>query len=95
MPIRTICAYLLAILELARATQTNHPGLLILDEPRQQNLVWKHFTEVLSRAAKAKASGQQIIIATSDSVEGVEEIQKRTGCEVISYSEKKILARLK
>jgi hypothetical protein len=92
--IRTICAYLLGLLEVARVAQTNHPGLLILDEPRQQNLVWKHFTEVLSRAATAKKYGQQIIIATSDSVEGVAEIQNRTGCEVISFTEKKILERL-
>jgi hypothetical protein len=92
--IRTICAYLLALLEVARTEKTNHPGLLILDEPRQQNLFWTDFTEVLARAATAKASGQQIIIATSDTVEGVDEIEKRTGCAVLSFSEKKILSRL-
>lgn len=93
--IRTICAYLLALLELARTMQTNHPGLLILNEPRPQNLVWKYFTEVLSRAVRANTAGQQVIIATSDTVEGVEEIQRMTGCEVISFSEKKLLARLR
>ena len=42
----------------------------------------------------AKKFGQQVIIATSDSVEDVDDIQKRTGCEVISFSDKKILERL-
>lgn len=86
--IRTICAYMLALLELARTFATNHPGLLILDEPRQQNLVWKHFTEVLMRAADVAKTGQQVIVATSDSVEGVEEVQRRTGCHCISLSGK-------
>ena len=91
--IRTVCAYQIALLEIARVAQTNHPGLLILDEPRQQNLVWKHFTEVLARAATAGKFQQQVIVATSDSVEGVDEIQKRTKCCVISFSDK-MLKRL-
>ena len=91
--IRTICAYLIGLLEVARNFSTNHPGLLILDEPRQQNMVWSHFTEVLKRAAEASKFGQQIIVATSDSVEGVNEIQRQTGCQCISMTGK-ILKRL-
>lgn len=91
--IRTICAYVIGLLEVARNFSTNHPGLLILDEPRQQNMVWSHFTEVLRRAAEASKFGQQVIVATSDSVEGVDEIQRQTGCQCISITGK-ILKRL-
>jgi hypothetical protein len=91
--IRTICAYLIGLLELARSFQTNHTGLLILDEPRQQNLVWSHFTEVLKRAADAIKVHQQVIVATSDSIEGVEEIKRQTGCHCITISGK-MLKRL-
>jgi ABC-type ATPase involved in cell division len=64
--IRVIAAYLTALLELAREFKTNHPGLLILDEPRQQNMKWGHFAKILERLAAAGRHGQQVIVATSD-----------------------------
>jgi ABC-type molybdenum transport system ATPase subunit/photorepair protein PhrA len=60
-----IWAYLVALLEVAREFETNHPGLLILDEPQQQNVNDISFDELLKRLASTKASGQQAIIALS------------------------------
>lgn len=92
--IRTICAYLLAALEISRTLESNHPGILILDEPRQQNLQWNNFSVVLAEAANAKRYGQQVIVATSDSFEDVERIRQRTGCVVVHFPGEKILTRL-
>lgn len=84
--IRTSCAFLLGLLEMSRIYDTNHPGLLILDEPRQQNVKWSDLTEVLTRAAEAKQSAQQVIVATSDSEARIEEICEKTDCQLVSFS---------
>jgi hypothetical protein len=83
--VRTICSFMLSLLEVSRSLKTNHPGLLILDEPRQQNLQWSDLTEVLTRAALSKKAGQQVIVATSDSESEVKEICRKTKCEFISF----------
>lgn len=64
--IRTIAAYLMTLLELARTFETHHPGLLIFDEPRQQSLSWRTFTQVFERAKTSAKFDQQVIIATSE-----------------------------
>lgn len=64
--IRVIWAYLNGLLELARAFDTNHPGLLIFDEPKQQSTKGLSFKELLSRVGRAKDFGQQVIFATSE-----------------------------
>jgi hypothetical protein len=83
--IRTICAFLLGILEMSREYDTNHPGVLLLDEPRQQNVKWSDLTEVLIRASEAGKFRQQVIVATSDPEARVEEICEKTGCRLISF----------
>lgn len=64
--IRTIWAYLTALLELARDETTNHLGLLIFDEPRQQAANPVHFGGFLKRAALSDLHKQQVILATSE-----------------------------
>jgi hypothetical protein len=64
--IRLVWAYVLSLLELARTADTNHPGLLILDEPRQQSTKGKSMQEFLKRASHAADSGQQVVVATSE-----------------------------
>lgn len=56
----------MALLELARGADTNHPGILIFDEPRQQETKHVSFKSLLQRAADAKKHNQQVIFATSD-----------------------------
>ena len=64
--IRSIWAYLNGLLEVARGMKTKHPGLLILDEPRQQSTSRVSFSRFLARASKAGSFDQQIIFATSE-----------------------------
>jgi hypothetical protein len=64
--IRSIWAYLNGLLEVARTMKTKHPGLLILDEPRQQSASRVSFSRFLARASKAGSFDQQIIFATSE-----------------------------
>lgn len=64
--IRLVWAYLLGLLETARAAHTNHPGLVVFDEPRQQSAGDRSLQMLLARAATAKAAGQQVLFATSE-----------------------------
>lgn len=74
--VRIIASYLTSILETARSTETNHPGMLLLDEPRQQNMQWKDFAEILRRLSSAGSFGQQVIVATSDRPEAIADLMK-------------------
>lgn len=64
--IRTIWAYQSGMLEVARETSTNHPGMLIFDEPRQQSTRDVSFVALLRRASQASEFGQQVIFFTSE-----------------------------
>jgi len=70
--IRLIWAYLTSLLELDRTYATNHLGLLIFDEPRQQAAKEVSFAELLKRAADSKRFQQQVIFATSEPLEKLE-----------------------
>jgi hypothetical protein len=67
--IRVVWAYLLGLLEVARDHQTNHLGLLILDEPRQQSALEASIEAFLNRVSHCQRYNQQVIIATSESEE--------------------------
>jgi len=64
--IRVIWSYLNGLRELATEFPTNHPGLLVFDEPRQQSAKDLSFAQLLERVANAGHSGHQIIFATSE-----------------------------
>ena len=63
--IRVVWAYLLGLMEVSAHEETNHPGLLLFDEPRQQSTKQVSFAALLRRAA-ADAAGRQVIFATSE-----------------------------
>jgi hypothetical protein len=65
--IRVIWAYLLGLLEVSASYPTNHPGLLIFDEPKQQSAKDLSFAALLRRAA-ADSEHRQILFATSESL---------------------------
>ncbi|MFB9869153.1 hypothetical protein [Vreelandella sulfidaeris] len=73
--IRVIWAYLYSILTLDQNDigSTNHLGLLIMDEPRQQEAKNESFGEFITKSAGVKNMGKQIIIGTS---ENYSELQK-------------------
>lgn len=64
--IRMIWAYLISLLEISKEHDSNHLGLLVLDEPRQQSTALESLKEFLKDASKSKTTNQQVIFATSE-----------------------------
>ena len=64
--IRLKWAYLVATFELQQTYPTNHPGLLIFDEPGQQEIDSGSLFAFLKRAAAAAQDGGQVIVSTSE-----------------------------
>ncbi|MGI5215417.1 hypothetical protein [Plantactinospora sp. CA-290183] len=71
--IRVIWAYLIGLLEVSQQYDTNHPGLLVFDEPRQQSTKDVSFAALLQRAS-AHAAGGQVVLATSEKLEPLTEM---------------------
>lgn len=83
--IRLKWAYHLALLELARYTKTNHLGFVVFDEPRQQATRELSFQRLLQRASAAKAAGQQVIFATSEKQERLDEFLSGVDCQLLVF----------
>lgn len=64
--IRVIWSYLNGMREVGLEFETNHPGLLVFDEPRQQSAKDFSFEQLLKRMACAGEQGHQVIFATSE-----------------------------
>ncbi len=67
--IRLKWAYLLATFELKRAKSTNHPGLVVFDEPGQQEIRSGDLFAFLKRASLASRESGQVIVSTSEELE--------------------------
>lgn len=83
--IRLKWAYQLSLLELANEKSTNHPGMLVFDEPRQQSSSRPSFQNLLSRAAGAKQRGQQVIFSTSEDIETLKTITAGIDCREVIF----------
>jgi len=64
-------AYQLGLLDAAKTGSTNHPGLVVFDEPRQQEAAPTSVAGLISEAARIASSGAQILIATSEDLASV------------------------
>ncbi|EOV0836479.1 hypothetical protein ACOHOT_003906, partial [Cronobacter sakazakii] len=64
--IRIIWGYLISLFTVGQHFATNHPGVLIFDEPRQQEAKKVSFAELLRDAAETTKDRGQIIFATSE-----------------------------
>lgn len=64
--IRIIWSYLIGLFQIASEQKTNHPRILIFDEPRQQEAKKVSFTALLKAASIASTGKGQIILATSE-----------------------------
>ena len=69
--IRTIWAYMNGLLELATNFSTHHLGLLVLDEPKQQDAAAESLAVFLKRSAQSKSAGHQVIVATSEPIQSL------------------------
>lgn len=84
--IRLKWAYQLGLLELSQEYDTSHPGLLVLDEPRQQSSSKVSFGQLLERAAKYRLGSQQVIVSTSEDFDTITPILSRLNCRKIIFS---------
>jgi len=82
--IRIIWSYLIGLFKVASEYKTNHPGVLIFDEPRQQEAKKVSFTALLKAASAASTGKGQIILATSEDEEAL--IQALEGSPHTLYS---------
>ncbi len=83
--IRLKWAYQLALLEVARTAETHHAGLVIFDEPQQQKTAKISFKKLLDRAALTRASGQQVIFATSEDRDQLEAFLSDIDCHFLAF----------
>jgi hypothetical protein len=88
--IRTIWSYLNGLLEVSRTHKTNHLGLLILDEPRQQQANKVSFAEFAQRASNAKSWHQQVVLLTSEDSETLSGMLNRVPHQYVSFEGKLI-----
>ena len=84
--IRLKWAYQLALLEMASTEPTNHPGLLVFDEPRQQSSSRISFEQLLRRAASSKGRQQQVIFSTSEDLKLLSGIIDSLDCTKIIFN---------
>lgn len=86
--IRVIWSYMVGLLEVARHLPTNHLGLLIFDEPRQQSTAKMSFQRLVKRATLARDHHQQIIFATSEELSTVRAALKDRPHTLRSFGDK-------
>lgn len=79
--IRLKWSYQLGLLELDSVEATNHPGILLFDEPRQQSSAKVSFESLLTRAASAKQRNQQVIFSTSEELQNLQRITAKLDCD--------------
>lgn len=79
--IRLKWAYQLGLLELASEQPTNHPGMLLFDEPRQQSSSKVSFGRLLERASSARGRNQQVIFSTSEDLDSLKQIIAGIDCD--------------
>ena len=83
--IRIIWSYLLAANDTSFAFGGPHPGLLIFDEPRQQETEASSYGAFLREAARARPR-TQIIVATSEQPGAIEDLLQGLACNLQSLS---------
>jgi hypothetical protein len=92
--IRMIWAYVNGLMEVARSQPTNHPGLLVMDEPKQQGAHRRDLGTFLRRLAACGQSDQQVIITTSEEADTFAPLVENLDCRVFDF-EAKILEPLR
>lgn len=83
--IRVIWAYLFAMLNVGRMAEgANHLGLLVFDEPKQQDTARESYRGLLAHAATAGSAGSQVIFATSEPLDSLKELLGSATYELLS-----------
>lgn len=88
--IRTIWSHRLGLLEVARRFDNRHAQLLVFDEPRQQSTDPLSFTALFRRAGTAAGSGQQVIFATSEPEDSVQDMLRGVPHQYLGFKGKMV-----
>lgn len=88
--IRTIWAYINGLLELTTKFPTNHLGIAIFDEPKQQDAAAESLAAFLSRASRSKAEGHQVIIATSEPLPNITAMLHKLPAHLLTFDSRVI-----
>jgi hypothetical protein len=92
--IRMIWAYVNGLMEVARSQPTNHPCVLVMDEPKQQGAHRRDLGTFLRRLAACGRATQQVIITTSEEADTFAPLVENLDCKVFDF-EAKILEPLR
>lgn len=93
--IRVIWAYLIGMLNISRQYGGNHIGVLVFDEPRQQDTAVTSYRELLSQAVASGEAGSQVIFATSEPLPSLMGLLGGAPCNLVSLLPgEKLLQRL-
>ena len=92
--IRMVWACVNGLVEVARLQPTIHPGLLVMDEPKQQGAHRRDLGTFLRRLAVCGQSAQQVIITTSEEADTFAPLVENLDCMVFDF-EAKILKLLR
>jgi len=94
--VRIIWSYLLSLFSLSLKFETNHPNLLMFDEPRQQEANKVSFSSLLKSVSKACGEKGQIILATSEEVSVLSDslVEEKYTLKVFEKNDGKILRKL-
>lgn len=82
--IRVIWAYLFSMLRVGQQDGGNHLGLLIFDEPRQQETAHSSYSALLAQASSAGVEGAQVLFATSEPFESLVDMLRGQSYNLIS-----------
>lgn len=88
--IRLKWAYQLGLLNVSHHSVTNHPGLVVFDEPRQQEAAETSVAGLLAEASRLAADQAQILIATSEDLAKVRGFLRDVDCQLIVFDGKMI-----
>ena len=82
--IRLKWAYYLALIELSRRWDTNHCGLVVFDEPGQQEIEAPSLQAFVGWAARNISSGQ-VVLASSEELSNIEDAIAGTNANLITF----------
>jgi hypothetical protein len=83
--IRLKWAYQLGLLDVSHKSSTNHPGLVVFDEPRQQEAAETSVAGLLGEASRMSGDGAQILIATSEDLAKVRGFLDGVNCQLLVF----------
>lgn len=88
--VRLKWAYQLGLLDVSQGSETNHPGLVVFDEPRQQEAAEASVAGLLAEASRIAGGRSQILIATSEDLSKVKGFLEGIECQLLVFDGKMI-----